>query len=479
MAIYHFTAKIITRSSGQNAVASAAYRAGQKLVDEKTGEIKNFENKKGCDFEKILLPKKAPDNFSDRQVLWNAVEAKETRKNSQLAREIELALPIELSEENKKQLVLDFVNDKFVKLGMIADVNIHHINGDNPHAHIMLTTRRVDKTGFTEKAREWNDKNLLEQWREDWANYANLDLKKSGINEIIDHRTLKDQGIDRIPQIHVGLSAKAINEKNQNAIRHNLNEKIKKLNDKLAKEDKKINQKIIDFEEIKKSITTHEKNIIEAENNYINFAKSHPDFMNWEERDYRHQGLLEQKRKIEKNLIARIFEKKEYTKAVEYFTQREKYLGMIKNDPYEQKKSKERLDLIDKLKTLREAFKSFLEGVLDRLDCITPEKRKEINQNLAKIELDRVRREQEKKEQEKREEMEKWLKNREEEINRWTKHAPESVKTPVVEFKTDNPGNDIDEAKKRLKELLNDLQVENEKTVRNVKIERDDDGLSL
>ena len=211
MAIYYFNASVISRSAGRSATASAAYRAAEKIKDVKTGEVHDYRKKKGVDEKFILAPSVAPSWASDRSKLWNEVERVEYRINSQLAREIQLAIPVELNRNQQIELVKEYAADLFVKEGMIADVAFHELNSHNPHAHIMLTMREIDEEGFKKnKNRDWNKRELLEKQREAWSAYANLALEKAGINERIDHRTLEEQGINRIPQIHLGSAVTAM-----------------------------------------------------------------------------------------------------------------------------------------------------------------------------------------------------------------------------------------------------------------------------
>ncbi len=159
----------------------------------------------------MLLPDGAPEKFADRQALWNAVEAAEVRKDAQLAREIEFALPRELSPELGLALARDFVRAGFVSRGMIADLNVHRdIGADGepkPHAHVMLTMREVGEDGFGPKVREWNRTDLLEHWREAWAEHVNTRLAELDIDARIDHRSLEAQGIDLEPQHKIGPAA--------------------------------------------------------------------------------------------------------------------------------------------------------------------------------------------------------------------------------------------------------------------------------
>lgn len=210
MAIYHMSAQIIGRSAGRSATAAAAYRAGEKIVDERTGEVHDYSRKKDVDYQEILTPDGAGDWAHDRATLWNYAEQSENRINSQIAREINIAIPKELDPEKGRELVRDYAQRNFVNQGMIADICIHHEGKENPHAHIMLSMREAGPEGFTKKNRDWNDKAQLETWREDWAHSCNKMLEREGLNISIDHRTLEAQGIQREPTKHLGPSATEI-----------------------------------------------------------------------------------------------------------------------------------------------------------------------------------------------------------------------------------------------------------------------------
>jgi len=168
--------KIIGRSSGRSSVAAAAYRAGQKMTNERDGITHDYTRKIGVAHSEIMLPDHAPDEYNDRTQLWNAVEKIEQRLDSQTAREVEIALPVEFSMGDNIHLVRNYIADNFTSKGMCADFSIHD-NHNNPHAHIMLTTRAVSPNGFENKNRDWNNKDLLEQWRENWANEMLLELR--------------------------------------------------------------------------------------------------------------------------------------------------------------------------------------------------------------------------------------------------------------------------------------------------------------
>jgi Ti-type conjugative transfer relaxase TraA len=211
MAIFHLSVKVISRSSGRSAVAAAAYRGVERLHDERLDRDHDFTNKDGVVHSEVMLPEGAPEEFADRGKLWNAVEAAEKRKDAQLAREVEFAIPRELSQEQGIELAREFVEAEFVAKGMIADLNVHwDIGADGqpkPHAHVMLTMREVDGDGFGAKVREWNKAELVEQWRERWAEHVNERLAELDIDARVDHRSLEAQGIALEPQDKIGPAA--------------------------------------------------------------------------------------------------------------------------------------------------------------------------------------------------------------------------------------------------------------------------------
>lgn len=211
MAVYRFSAVVIGRNAGRSATGAAAYRAAERILDERTGLTHDYTRKQGVLYEAILTPENAPEWTHDRARLWNAVEAAEKRKDAQLAREIQLSLPHELNDAQRAELVLDFVRAEFVSRGMIADIAIHAPGreGDdrNHHAHVMLTMRELTPEGFGPKNREWNTPALLEQWRERWADFQNRSLERAGSSERVDHRSLEAQGIDREPEPKLGPTA--------------------------------------------------------------------------------------------------------------------------------------------------------------------------------------------------------------------------------------------------------------------------------
>jgi ATP-dependent exoDNAse (exonuclease V) alpha subunit len=214
MAIYHLHVKVIGRASGASAVAAAAYRSASRLRDDRIDRSHDFTAKRGVVHSEVLLPEGAPEDLSDRERLWNAVEDCELRRDAQLAREVEFALPCEMSQADGIALARDFVQAEFVDRGMIADLNVHWDWTDDglpkPRAHVMLTMRSVDETGFGPKVREWNRTDLVERWRERWASFANQRLAELDIDARIDHRSLEAQGIALDPQDKIGAPAQRI-----------------------------------------------------------------------------------------------------------------------------------------------------------------------------------------------------------------------------------------------------------------------------
>jgi Ti-type conjugative transfer relaxase TraA len=239
MAIYHFSAKVIGRSQGRSAVAAAAYRSASELLDEHLDRTHDYTAKADVVHSEILLPEGAPERWRAgedasaeeqrivRERLWNEVEATEKRRDAQLARDIEIALPRELTRAEGIALARDFVREQFVSRGMVADLNVHWgVGADGevqPHAHVMLTMREIvpgpgrhpEEARFGKKVVAWNDRALLKDWRERWAEMANARLAELGHDVRIDHRSYAEQGIDLEPQHKIG-PAGARREERQN-----------------------------------------------------------------------------------------------------------------------------------------------------------------------------------------------------------------------------------------------------------------------
>jgi len=221
MADYRFSAQVISRGKGQSSVASAAYRSASRLVDERTGEIHDYGRKGGLIHAEVLTPEGTPEWMQDRAQLWNAVEATERRKDAQLAREIQLSLPHELTDEQRKELAREFVQSQFVNQGMIADIAIHAPSdvGDqrNHHAHVMLTMRELAGDGFGKKNRDWNSPENLTKWREEWAHQQNRMLEQHGHKARVSHLSFEAQGIDREASQHLGSVAADMERNGKNS----------------------------------------------------------------------------------------------------------------------------------------------------------------------------------------------------------------------------------------------------------------------
>lgn len=280
MAIYHCTCKIISRGQGRSAVGAAAYRSGEKLYNEYDGIEHDYTKKGGVVYSEIMLCENAPKEYQDRQTLWNAVEQIEKSSKAQLAREYEVALPVELLREEQIKLVRDFAKENFVDNGMCVDFSIHDKEDGNPHAHIMLTTRPIeqdnswgvkqkkeyilDKNGQkqydkkkqtykckTVKTTNWDSKEFLQRSRESWAEKVNQELEKKSLPQRIDHRSLKEQGVDRVPTIHEG-GARKLEKRGIKTDRGKINREIKTANGQMQTIDiltKQTQKEIINIRE--------------------------------------------------------------------------------------------------------------------------------------------------------------------------------------------------------------------------------------
>ena len=287
IAIYHCSIKIVSRGKGKSAVAAAAYRSGEKLTNEWDGLTHDYTKKGGVVHSEILLPAHAPPAFSDRSTLWNSVELSEKSNNAQLAREVEIALPVELSGEEQVRLVRVYCSSQFVSRGMCADFNIHDTGSGNPHAHILLTMRPMDAQGkWLPKSKkeyvldengerirlpsgnfktrkvdlvDWNSQENAEVWRKVWADLANEFLERNNRPERIDHRSYERQGIDQIPTVHIGVAASQMEKKGIATERGELNRSIKAAN-RLLRDIKtqigKLKEWLLDVFKAKESLRT-------------------------------------------------------------------------------------------------------------------------------------------------------------------------------------------------------------------------------
>ncbi len=245
MAIYHCSVKTGSRGGGANAVASDAYREAKKIKDEKLGITHDYSRKQDVIESITVTPDNAPDDFKDSAKLWNEVERVEKRKDARVFREVEVALPVELSHEENRKLTIDYVQSQFVDKGMCATVSFHQSkNQDNPHAHIMLTTRKVDQEGFGQKDRSWDKKENVIEWRKEWANSLNNALERNGIEERVDHRSYEDQGIELTPTVHMGKTATALERRGVQTERGDINRKIERDNRQSQTTSQEISQGI-------------------------------------------------------------------------------------------------------------------------------------------------------------------------------------------------------------------------------------------
>ena len=244
MAIFHMSFSNISAGKGRSAIASAAYRSGEKLFDDKEGRH-YFYTRSVMPESFILTPKNAPEWASDRERLWNEVERKDRRANSRYAKEFNVALPVELSEDEQKELLTKYVQENFVDEGMVADVAIHRDHPDNPHAHVMLTNRPFNPDGtwglkskrenildengnktYTGNSRfprsrkvwlvDWDKKEKINQWRHNWAVSVNQVLEQKNIPDRISEKSFIEQGIDDTPMQHEGINSKRYERKEFN-----------------------------------------------------------------------------------------------------------------------------------------------------------------------------------------------------------------------------------------------------------------------
>lgn len=224
---YHCSVKVISRASGRSAVACAAYRANERLHDERLDRTFDYTPRDAVVHSEVMLPDSAPEAYRDREAIWNEVEAAERRRDSQLAREVEVSLPRELPRAEQIDLARDYAQRNFVDEGMCADVCVHDRDGSNPHAHIMVTMRDVGPEGFGKKNRDWNSADRLQEWRTDWERAQNRALERhyertrapEQDRAYVDCRSYEDRGVERIPQRHEGPHVREIERKAQEQAR--------------------------------------------------------------------------------------------------------------------------------------------------------------------------------------------------------------------------------------------------------------------
>lgn len=262
MALFHFSVKQVRHSAGQSVIASAAYRAGEKLYSEYYGETNDYTRKGGIIHTEIFLPPHAPDIYRDRATLWNAVEKSEKHPKAQLAYSFDIALQSELTMEENIALAREFVQTNFVAKGMIADLAVHAPDKEgglsNPHFHVLTTMRPLNPDGsFAAKQRreyaldehgnrirdgdskyvfnavhttDWHAPETLEAWRAAWCDLVNRRFEEKNLPCRIDHRSYARQGIDQIPTVHEGPNVRKMESKGIRTEKGELNRWIKTTN---------------------------------------------------------------------------------------------------------------------------------------------------------------------------------------------------------------------------------------------------------
>ena len=275
MALFHLSVTQTKRSAGQSAIASAAYRAGERLYSEYYGEYSDYTRKGGVICSDILLPSHAPPEYADRQTLWNAVEKAERGKNAQLAYSFDIALQNEFSMQENIALARQFLLENFVSRGMVVDFSVHSPDKEdggisNPHFHVMCPIRPIESDGsWGNKQRreyvldehgervldeagngnyvfnavsttDWGKPETLETWRQGWAETCNAKFAEKGLDCRIDHRSYERQGIEQIPTIHEGPSVRAMEAKGIRTDKGDLNRWIRKTNAMLREAKQKI-----------------------------------------------------------------------------------------------------------------------------------------------------------------------------------------------------------------------------------------------
>lgn len=246
MALFHLSVTQTKRNAGQSAIASAAYRAGERLYSEYYGEYSDYTRKGGVICSDILLPSHAPPEYADRQTLWNAVEKAERGKNAQLAYSFDIALQNEFSLEENIALARQFLLENFVSRGMVVDFAVHQPDREdggipNPHFHVLYPIRPIEQNGkwglkqrrvyeldedgnrirdadgkFVFNAvptTDWGSPETLEHWRQTWAELYNAKFAEKGLDVRIDHRSYERQGVDLLPTIHEGATVRAMEKK--------------------------------------------------------------------------------------------------------------------------------------------------------------------------------------------------------------------------------------------------------------------------
>ncbi|MFB4359929.1 MobQ family relaxase [Pantoea sp. BS_8] len=194
MTIFHLSFSMLKRSAGKSSCYLAAYNARERIEDVRTGDVYDYSYRSDLFHHCILAPEHTPFNIIENSaVLWNEIEKVEKRKDAQLSRYFDIAIPVELDNDAKIALVKNYCKRNFVSKGMIADISFHDLDGHNPHAHVMLTLREITPKGFGNKNRSWNEHDLMDEWRASWARMSNRALERVGSKNRMDHRSLSAQ----------------------------------------------------------------------------------------------------------------------------------------------------------------------------------------------------------------------------------------------------------------------------------------------
>lgn len=289
----YYNISILKRAEGSSAVASAAYQSGDRLFEERTNHQVSYENKEGVLYTEILLPENAPEEFHDRNTLWNSVEQTEKQYNSQLARKIIAALPKEIPLEDQIRLVEDYCQKNFSDKGMCVDLAIHDTGDGNPHVHIMLTLRALDENGkwlpksrkvydldengdrillpsgyfasHKAKTTDWDEQSNAEKWRHSWEEITNQHLEKNGVQDRLDMRSYDRQNVDRIPQIHMGPQVYQMEKRGIRTFIGDINRSIQIMNDQLQK----IHDAIERLKERAEELRNYLKGIMDSIRNHV------------------------------------------------------------------------------------------------------------------------------------------------------------------------------------------------------------------
>lgn len=320
--MYHLSVKPISRSAGRSATGAAAYRSGERIHDERTEIDHDYTRKRGVEHEEIITPPGSPDWATDREKLWNAAEAAENRKDSRVAREYEVAIPKELSKEQGIELVRTFAKEISERYGVTVDLAVHKDHRtdwqgqekgfESYHAHLMSTTRVMDKDGLGEKASiELSDTKRhslglckgseeIDKVREMWEKTANYYLEREGHEHRIDRRTLKEQGIEREPTKHLGPQATYLERQGTHTEIGDANRRIELAYERGIADRAELsrtNPQIIELDtDLKKALEEREK----TEKLSQKMERGANDFLRRAE-EQRHQKELEKQRQLERD----------------------------------------------------------------------------------------------------------------------------------------------------------------------------------